>query len=113
VGIMPTEDVDLLDQLRRAGWSIGGVAFHDGVGGLVWLVSATNGENRVVARGATCAEAWRRAVEQARELGMDGTARRVNASFHTDDARSRPQKCPFAHRKKPDSDGSELLQSCD
>ena len=36
---MPTNDVDLLDQLRRAGWSIGDVALRDRPGGLVWLVS--------------------------------------------------------------------------
>ena len=71
-GIMPTEVVDLLDQLRRAGWSSGDVAFHDGVGGLVWLVSGRNGANRLVTRRATCAEAWRRAVEQAKAVGMFG-----------------------------------------
>ena len=36
----------------------------------MWLVSGTDGENRIVARWAMCAEAWRRAVEQAKAVGM-------------------------------------------
>ena len=63
-------DIEALDRLHRAGWSIGDVAYHDGAGGLVWLVSGSNGENLIRAEGATRDEAWDQAVEQARALGM-------------------------------------------
>jgi hypothetical protein len=53
------------DRLRRAGWSVGEAAF-----GSCWLVSGTNGENRIHATAATQAEAWWRACEQARAVGM-------------------------------------------
>ena len=43
-----------------------------GPAGLVWVVSGSNGENRIRAEGATAAEAWQRAEEQARALGMLG-----------------------------------------
>ena len=36
----------------------------------VWVVTGRNGENLLRTEGATQAEAWHRAVEQARELGM-------------------------------------------
>jgi hypothetical protein len=39
----PTDDA--LDRLHRAGWSIGDVAFHDGAGGLSWLVSGLDYDN--------------------------------------------------------------------
>jgi len=58
--------------LHRSGWSIGDVAFHDGAGGLLWLVSGSNGENLIRAEGPTRSEAWIRAVDQARSLGMLG-----------------------------------------
>jgi hypothetical protein len=63
---------DALDQLRRAGWSTCDVVFPGGAGGIVWLVSATSGENTVRAEGAARGEAWGRAVERARGLGMLG-----------------------------------------
>jgi hypothetical protein len=63
---------EALDRLHRAGWSIGDVAFRDGAGGLLWIVSGSNGENLIRAEGATRSEAWIRAVEQARSLGMIG-----------------------------------------
>jgi hypothetical protein len=73
----PTEDydpiADAIRQLHRAGWSIGDVAAHDGAGGMLWIVSGSNGENLIRAEGSTRAEAWVRAVEQARTLGMLGT----------------------------------------
>jgi hypothetical protein len=59
-----------LDQFHRAAWSIGDFAAHDGAGGLIWLVWGSNGENLIRAEGATRDEAWARAVEQARSLGM-------------------------------------------
>ena len=61
-----------LDRLHRAGWSIGDAAFRDGAGGLSWLVWGSNGENLIRAVGTTRDEAWGRAVEQARALGMLG-----------------------------------------
>ncbi len=41
-----------------------------GPGGLVWVVTGTNGENRIQAEGATCSEAWRRALDQVEVVGM-------------------------------------------
>jgi hypothetical protein len=40
--------------------------------GPLWRVSGANGENVIDAIGLTRAEAWYRAVEQARALGMLG-----------------------------------------
>ena len=54
-----------LDRLRRAGWSIGEAATAAG-----WLVTGSNGENVIHAEGRTQAEAWWRACEQARAVGM-------------------------------------------
>jgi hypothetical protein len=39
---------------------------------LVWIVSGSNGENRIEARGATQDEAWRNAVLQAEAVGKAG-----------------------------------------
>ena len=63
-------DVEALDRLHRAGWSIGDTAFDDRAGGLVWIVSGHNGENLIRAEGTIRDEAWGRAVEQARALGV-------------------------------------------
>jgi hypothetical protein len=62
---------EMIARLKRAGWSIGDVGFA-GDGERVWVVSGTNGENRIVAEGTTEAEAWWRACEQARAVGMLG-----------------------------------------
>jgi hypothetical protein len=56
-------------RLQRAGWTAGDLAVHT-AGGPRWLVTGTSGENRVEARGATQAEAWHRACEQAAAVGM-------------------------------------------
>ena len=56
-------------RLHGSGWSIGETAVH-GPAGIVWIVSGTNGENVIEARGASQTEAWARAVEQARAVGM-------------------------------------------
>jgi hypothetical protein len=64
------EVVELINALHRAGWSIGDTAFDYPDRGRVWVVSGTNGENRIVAEGATELEAWRTACEQARACGM-------------------------------------------
>jgi hypothetical protein len=57
---------------NRAGWSIGDAALAGASGDMVWVVSGHNGENLIRAEGAIQSEAWRRAVEQAREIGMPG-----------------------------------------
>jgi hypothetical protein len=60
---------DPLALLHRSGWSIGDAAFR-GSDGLVWLVTGSNNENMIRAEGATRAEAWHRAVEQAAAVGV-------------------------------------------
>ena len=60
---------EMIQALNRAGWSIGDVAY-DAPRGRVWIVSGTNGENRIVAEGATELEVWQKACEQARAVGM-------------------------------------------
>jgi hypothetical protein len=57
------------DRLHRAGWSIGEMAFGSDHS-LVWIVSGSNGENRVEARGQSQVEAWYRAAQQAEAVGM-------------------------------------------
>jgi hypothetical protein len=58
--------------LKRAGWSIGDAAFVGEPDGRVWVVSGHSGENLIRAEGTTQGEAWRPALEQAREVGMLG-----------------------------------------
>ena len=67
----PTVD-DSADRLRRAHWSIGDVWLADGS----WLVTGTNGENQINARGRTQSEAWYRACQQAGAVGMLGQSKR-------------------------------------
>jgi hypothetical protein len=64
----PTVD-ESFARLQRAGWSVGDVRLLTPVGP-VWWVMGTNGENALSARDRTQAEAWHRACEQARALGM-------------------------------------------
>jgi hypothetical protein len=64
----PSSD-DSLIRLHRSGWTIGDTTFSDG-DGLVWLITGLNGENCIRAEGATQAEAWHKAVEQAAAVGM-------------------------------------------
>jgi hypothetical protein len=42
---------------------------------LVWIITGTNGENRIEARGASQDEAWHNAVLQAEAVGMAGQFR--------------------------------------
>jgi hypothetical protein len=63
----PTLDASA-DRLKRAGWSAGDTAAH-GPGGIVWIVFAHRGEQRIDGRGATQAEAWHRACLRAEGLG--------------------------------------------
>jgi hypothetical protein len=58
--------------LHAAGWSIGDAAFVGSDGSRHWLVSGSNGENLIRAEGVTRDEAWRKALEQARAVGMIG-----------------------------------------
>ena len=44
---------ELRDRLHRAGWSLGETFF-----GQRWQVDGANGENRLLATGASQAEAW-------------------------------------------------------
>jgi hypothetical protein len=57
--------------LQAAGWSIGDLLLLTD-DGPAWLVTGTNGENSIEARAPGQAEAWHKAVEQARSLGMLG-----------------------------------------
>ena len=63
---LPSVD-ESFDRLRRAGWSVGEIPTAG-----EWVVSGTNGENVMEARGPTQTEAWWRACEQARAVGMLG-----------------------------------------
>ncbi len=65
----PPPEPTILEQLQRSGWSIGVTAFA-GPRRVVWVVSGSNGENLIRAEGVTEEEAWGRAYEQAREVGM-------------------------------------------
>jgi hypothetical protein len=56
-------------RLHCAGWTVGEVAAH-GPGGVVWIVTGSNGENRIEARGRSQAEAWHLALQQAEAVGM-------------------------------------------
>jgi hypothetical protein len=53
------------ERLHRARWSVGEIATAS-----AWIVTGSNGENLLQARGAPQAEAWWRASEQARAVGM-------------------------------------------
>jgi hypothetical protein len=63
---------EAIRQLHRAGWSIGDTAFTTAAGVVAWVVSGTNGQAVIRAEGSTRSEAWIRAVDQARSLGMLG-----------------------------------------
>jgi hypothetical protein len=54
----PDDIAAAIRRLNRAGWSVGSTAFATEAGGLAWVVSGVNGENRVEGRGATAEEAW-------------------------------------------------------
>jgi hypothetical protein len=70
---MSEEDViESMVALNRAGWVIGDIVFVNRSDEWLWIVSGHNGENLIRTTGVTQDEAWRRAVEQAREVGMFG-----------------------------------------
>ena len=66
----PTVD-ESFTRLHAAGWSVGDVRILTAEGPAS-LVSGTNGENAVSARGRTQAEAWHRVCQQAEAVGMLG-----------------------------------------
>jgi hypothetical protein len=72
----PTDEPDAvaeaIRQLRGAGWSVGIVPFVDWEGARAWLVTGHRGGRWLMAQGATRGDAWGRAVEEARSLGMLG-----------------------------------------
>jgi hypothetical protein len=53
------------ERLHRSGWSIGEVGTSQ-----EWVVTGTNGENVIRACGATLADAYRQACEDAAAVGM-------------------------------------------
>jgi hypothetical protein len=58
-----------LHRLRRAGWSMGEAGFSGPAGRYVHQVDGRKGDQRIVGRGTTPAEAWSRAVKQAEASG--------------------------------------------
>jgi hypothetical protein len=64
----PTVDASA-DRLKRAGWSAGDMAVH-GPAGVVWVVTASSGDQQLAGRGTTQAEAWHRACLQAEAFGL-------------------------------------------
>jgi hypothetical protein len=58
-------------RLKAAGWSVGEAKVLTPAG-YRWRVNGANGENVLEATGEIQAEAWHRAAEQARSLGMLG-----------------------------------------
>jgi hypothetical protein len=68
MGYSPSEES--LIRLHRSGWSAGDAAFAGKDGRLAFWVTGTNGENAIHARAESLDEAWWRAVEQARSVGM-------------------------------------------
>jgi hypothetical protein len=58
-----------LHRLRRAGWNCVEAGFTGSSGHSVWQVDGRKGDQQIVGRGATPAEAWWRAVEQAEASG--------------------------------------------
>jgi hypothetical protein len=67
-GPYPNSD-ESFERLHRSGWSIGDTAFRVAAS-LVWVVTGSNGENRIRAEGASRDEAWHRACQEARAVGM-------------------------------------------
>jgi hypothetical protein len=67
-GHFPSVD-ESFDRLHRAGWSLGEYTVGS-PHALVWCVEGGNGENRIRVYARTQAEAWSRACEAARAVGM-------------------------------------------
>jgi hypothetical protein len=69
---LPDPFAEVRRRLERAGWAVGIAVHYDATAVKTWVVTGQNGENLIRAEGPTRAEAWIRAVEQARSLGMLG-----------------------------------------
>jgi hypothetical protein len=68
---------------------VGDTTSHDAEdGGQVWVVTGTNGENMIRADGATCSEAWRRAIDQGPDTPVEDLQKRSHlepgSSHHLD-----------------------------
>ena len=61
-------------KLHVAGWSVGETCFMADAG-MLWQVDGTNGGNRLLARAATQARAWRLAAQQAANIGNTGSGK--------------------------------------
>jgi hypothetical protein len=59
-----------LQRLHRSGWSMGEAGFTGASGCHVHQVDGSNGENKLLVRAGTAAEAWHRAVQAATACGM-------------------------------------------
>ena len=64
------EIAEAMFRIHCSGWSIGDAGFVGKAGVKTWLAIGRNGENLLRAEGATEVEAWRRALDEARALGM-------------------------------------------
>jgi hypothetical protein len=64
------EVVVIVEQLLRAGWSIGDVSLRGEGGELVWIVLGRRGADLLMASGPTRVAAWHRALDQAAAMGM-------------------------------------------
>jgi hypothetical protein len=65
-----TDVGDIIDALHKPGWAIGDAAFVGRPAEKVWVVTGSNGENKIHASGLSALEAWQGALEQARAVGM-------------------------------------------
>ena len=63
----PTPSDQSLTSLHDLGWSCGDVAFYEDKG-IVWVVYAHRGDQKVVARAPLQRDAWDSAAEQAERL---------------------------------------------
>lgn len=70
---------EAIGRLHRAGWSVGDHLAVSG-SGATWVVTGRNGENLLTVEGATAAEAWGRAPEEAARLSLLGRAGDDNAT---------------------------------
>jgi hypothetical protein len=67
------------ERLHRAGWSVAEIAAAAGR-----FVTGSNGENLLRAEGASQSEAWWRACEQARAVGMLAPPRRGRQALRSE-----------------------------
>ncbi|MFO0814530.1 MAG: hypothetical protein U0796_15020 [Gemmatales bacterium] len=63
--LAPTID-EYMDELAGLGWSVGDTAANDGQ----WIVCGTKSRKEICSSDTNRTEAWRKATEQARVVGM-------------------------------------------